>query len=121
MQETEVNLDGRCLQHKVKPYKVGDIVRWHKPDRLPKDEIHTIETIGLVKDHIGISNGYNVHIEELEHWRPRIGDWVWYGFELVRFLDTGKICRQESNSYEEVDDTLLYPFIGELPPCAKEN
>jgi len=127
MQELDVKFGApcyKCLQQKVnclcKPFKVGDNVRWKRPARVPTYEIHTVETVGLVENHIGLSNGYNVHIDELDHWRPKIGEWVWYGFELVQFLDTGKICRQGGDAYEEVDDTLLHPFVGKLPPCVRE-
>ena len=57
-------------------------------------------------------------------WQPQPDEWVWYGFELVQVIDATtdhiKICRQKSDSYEEVDASVLEPFIGQLPTIAKD-
>ena len=62
--------------------------------------------------------------EHFELWEPKVGEWCWYGFELIEVIDTTnplKICRQQSDSYEEVSGTMLEPFIGNLPSFIKEK
>ena len=57
-------------------------------------------------------------------WQPQESEWCWYGFELVEVIDTAtslKICRQQSDSYEEVSVTILEPFIGSLPSFIKDK
>ena len=54
----------------------------------------------------------------------KVGEWHWYGFELVQVIDIQpdhiKICRQKSPTYEEVSYEYITPFIGELPSFTKE-
>ena len=49
-----------------------------------------------------------------ELWKPKVGEWCWYGFELVEVVDTQvdhiKICRQMSDSFEEIDESRLEPL-----------
>ena len=52
-------------------------------------------------------------------WSPKSNEWCWYGFELVQVIDSQqdyiKICRQKSDSYEEISIECLEPFTGRLP------
>jgi hypothetical protein len=62
--------------------------------------------------------------EHFELWYPKVNEWCWYGFELIEVIDTTnplKICRQQSDSYEEVSVTMLEPFIGNLPSFIKDK
>ena len=58
-------------------------------------------------------------------WRAKAGEWCWYGFELVQVIDVQpdhiKICRQLSDSFEELSFDKVEPFIGELPSFIKEK
>lgn len=62
-------------------------------------------------------------IDEVEPWEPKEGEWCWYGYEIVQVIDNSnpiKVCRQESDSYEEVSVDKLEPFKGELPSFIKD-
>jgi hypothetical protein len=52
-----------------------------------------------------------------EPWKPKAGEWCWFGFELVQVLDVQdnhvKICRQKSPTYEEIPQECLKPFIDD--------
>lgn len=74
---------------------------------------------------IKLSSGKSRLKEELKLWKPKSGEWCWYGFELVQVLDVQqdniKICRQKSDVYEEITEEQLEPFIGSLPTCTKDK
>lgn len=54
-----------------------------------------------------------------KQWHPEQDEWCWYGYELVQVIDVQpnhtKICRQQSDAYEEVQEHRLEPFMGILP------
>ena len=104
----------KCLQQKVNctcsKFKIGDWVRLKRLGGLQRLTCSTINS--------------KQHLEEAELWEPKVGEWCWYGFELIEVIDTTnplKICRQQSDSYEEVSGTMLEPFIGNLPSFIKDK
>ena len=64
-------------------------------------------------------------IDQCTPWEQKVGEWCWYGYELVQVIDRQpshiKICRQQSDTYEEVQEHRLEPFIGILPSFIKEQ
>ena len=94
-------------------FKVGD---WVMRDSNLKTIVQIVES-DLEK---------NLHLKGLWYkWRPQPGEWCWYGYEIVQVLDCcnldrTKICRQNSNSYEEINVARLEPFIGTLPSIIKD-
>ena len=58
-----------------------------------------------------------------KQWHTEQDEWCWYGYELVQVIDRQpshiKICRQQSDAYEEVQEHRLEPFIGILPSFIK--
>ena len=106
-------------------FKVGDWVRYYnKKEPFQITKIHN-DTKGMFAKWKYVSDQCAYTEEMLEHWQPKEGEWVWYGFELVEVIDVQedhiKICRQKSDSYEEVSFDNLKPFVGELPAITKES
>lgn len=78
-------------------------------------------------DVIKCTNGSEFIIarDSIELWTPQPGEWCWYGYEIVQVIDNSskllKICRQDSDCYEELSYNELEPFIGELPTFLKDK
>ena len=100
-------------------YKIQDIFKdgysWYAPSQ--KLEPRSLWDSGVY--------GTPESVDNLELWQPEEGEWCWYGFELVQVIgsqqDHIKICRQKSDSYEEITKGQLEPFIGNLPTCVKDK
>ena len=90
-----------------------DTWRAQQHDRLVQ---HRIDQLNL-EHHFNTQQGEAMKYTD-KQWHPTINEWCWYGIELVRVIDVQpdhiKICRQESDAYEEVQETNLEPFMGIL-------
>ena len=101
-------------------FKVGD---WVTISGILPDDIFKLTENEITYGEILLAH-FKFTKDEWKPWVPKINQWCWCGFELVEVIDTAtslKICRQQSDSYEEVSVTMLEPFIGSLPSFVKDK
>lgn len=108
-------------KYRIKPYgpkfKVGDWVLFTQKLNTVPMKITKVNTREIVSEG-NFDFLYGIGCNLLKLWQPKAEEWAWFGYEIVQVIDnsdTIKICRQDSDAYEEVTLDKLEPFIGTLP------